>query len=92
MANQKNKLGSFITRKDFISYSVAGSLFLCLPAFLTKPFCSLTKQYFSIKPILGVHYKPSFLAFCQKAKFSSAQQAISAVKNHKIPFEVCYET
>ncbi|MBX7158043.1 MAG: hypothetical protein K1X66_06630 [Verrucomicrobiae bacterium] len=92
MTNQANKLGGLITRKDFIFYSLSGFLFTCLPAFLKQSSRLKAKQHFSIKPISGVHYKPSFLAFCKRAKFSSVKQAITAVKNDKIPFEISHET
>ncbi|MEZ5404814.1 MAG: hypothetical protein R3F23_01195 [Verrucomicrobiia bacterium] len=91
MTNQANKLGGLITRKDFIFYSLSGFLFASLPAFLKQSSRFEAKQYFSIKPIPGVHYKPSFLAFCKKARFASAQQAIASVKDPHIPYAIGYE-
>lgn len=92
MANQVNKLGGLITRKDFIRYSVISSFFLCIPVFLKKPFSLKTKQLYFIKPISGISYKPSFLAFCKRAKFASARQAIASVKDPHIPYTIGYET
>lgn len=92
MIKLRDKNVNLITRKDFIVYSVLGCFLFCVPSFLKKPFGLKSKQYFSIKPISGRSYKPSFLAFCKRAKFSSLHQALAAVKNGKIPFEISIDS
>jgi hypothetical protein len=83
-----------LTRKSFLKVlgvAFAGMAILPAPhAFgsilgKTKPFA------IRIRPISGRNYSPSFLRFCERAKFSSAREAIKKVKNRRVEYLLVVE-
>lgn len=59
----------------------------------TFPFLALlNKGKYRIQPISGKKYSPSFLAFCERARFHSVKEAVKCVKDQTSEFEVVVET
>ena len=85
-----------IARRDFLQ-----KLSLALGLLALQPLQTLlpreTQQldqsaHLRILPVAGEHYPPGFLNFIQKARFSSAQEAISAVRDRNLLFDLAWET
>ncbi|MGI8966141.1 MAG: hypothetical protein ACR2H1_08670 [Limisphaerales bacterium] len=45
-----------------------------------------------IQPIPGKTYSPSFLRFCQRARFSSVNEAVKRVRDRNIEYRVIAES
>ena len=79
-----------ISRKKFLgitSLAISGS-FMAISPFLAF----LNKGKYCIKPIEGRKYSPSFLAFCERARFHSVKEAVKCVKDQTSEFQIVVET
>lgn len=55
-------------------------------------FHMLQRGKIRIAPLEGKKYSPSFLAFCERARFQSVKEAVKSVKDQTSPFQVIVET
>ena len=85
-----------ISRKDFLVLC-GGVSFLALSIFITNKFISnfydsnfLNNKSVRLRPTGKT--SPSFIRFCEQKRFSSAQEAIEAVKDPTAIFEMVYES
>lgn len=78
-----------IDRRKFLKVS---SLALTGTVMAATPFLShLQKGKYRIQPIAGKKYSPSFLAFCERARFHSVKEAVKCVKDQTSEFQVIVE-
>jgi hypothetical protein len=78
-----------ISRKEFLSVT---GLALAGTFTISSPFLSfLNKGKYRIQPIAGKKYSPSFLAFCERARFHSVKEAVKCVKDQTSEFQVVVE-
>lgn len=68
-------LGLFKTRHLLSGHSV-------------KQLSSASMERVKILPLAGENYSPSFLRWCQRSEFATAQEAISRVKNRRVRYQL----
>lgn len=79
-----------IKRRKFLKIS---GLALSGALIITAPFLTHFKRgKYRISPIEGKKYSPSFLAFCERARFHSVKEAVKCVKDPTSEFQVMVET
>lgn len=78
-----------ITRKRFLGVTILASTgtFIASSPILTF----LNRGKYRIQPITGKKYSPSFLKLCERARFSTAQEAIKSIRDRITEFEVVLE-
>ena len=82
-------VNSGISRKQFLKAAVMGAAGMAfIPPLVAAIMADKSSHSicYSIRPIPGKRYSPSFLKFCRRLKFSSAQQAVSKVKNRRVGY------
>ena len=78
-----------MSRKSFlvvVGWASAAAAF-CLPTvFRKRASKQASARVLRIYPIPGESYSPSFLRFCQHARFSSSHEAVARVKDPRIAY------
>ena len=79
--------GCVITRKKFIGVTGLTALGASFGGVQL-----LKRGKVRIQPMTGKKYSPSFLAFCERARFHSVKEAVKCVKDQTSEFQVVVET
>ncbi len=84
-----------MTRKKFLKVAGVGAAAAATaPMFkvISQRDSSTRKTLVRIRPIVGKHYSPSFLRFCQRTRFQSVQEAVSKIKDRSIGCRLIMES
>jgi hypothetical protein len=83
-----------ITRKQFLKVTAVGAgaaALLSSVVFLPDRRDLDRANIIRIRPISGRNYSPSFLRFCERAKFTSTKEAMQRVKNRGVEYLLVVE-
>jgi len=78
-----------ISRKRFLKlFGLSSATMMAFPFFRLSRKHSPKKPAgpIRIRPLAGRHYSPSFVRFCQRARFKSARQALAHVKDRRLAY------